>query len=504
MESHSSKKVSSGKSRRPVTPTFRRSTAAPTFSSQSGQTTPMATPKVGVASRGILSTVVEDVTKDSAGKDNAAEVTASTEEVEMKEGGGVASDKGEGPKKASDDINEALLAQQLLEKVAMSGLGSFMQLLSCLGQAYQALMTYDLGRAVQLFQSLPPHHWETPWVLGQVAQAYFSAERFEQSAKLFGRLHAMDPHRQDGMELYSSALWHLKREVELSKLVKHLETSNSLCPQFMCAMASLKNLYKDHETAFSFLLKATKECPRFAYAHTLLGHEYWLSKDYDKALLSFQEAVAAQPRHYNAWYGKAHVCFAQEKYQDAEAHAKIALAINGCSSISCTQMGLAQFRQGKEDAALASFKRALSINPFNPIPRFHKAKVLEAKGQLEESLEELNVLVRRWPKEPSIYISRGKILKRLNRTHEAALQFSWALDFSCSGQNSQLREEIDQTYHNQNSRDLRDDSDADFLVLSDSQEEEGEGEGEGEEEAGDGLEGGGDAGGESDASMRSF
>ena len=67
----------------------------------------------------------------------------------------------------------------------------------------------------------------------------------------------------------------------------------------------------------------------------------------------------------------------------------------------------------------------------------------------------------------------SQILKRLNRTHEAALQFSWALDFTCSGQNSQLREEIDQTYHNQNSLDRRDDSDG-FLELDDSQEEEEE------------------------------
>ena len=38
------------------------------------------------------------------------------------------------------------------------------------------------------------------------------------------------------------------------------------------------------------------------YAHTLLGHEWWLAKDYDKALSSFQEAVTINPRHYNAWW----------------------------------------------------------------------------------------------------------------------------------------------------------------------------------------------------------
>ncbi len=41
--------------------------------------------------------------------------------------------------------------------------------------------------------------------------------------------------------------------------------------------------------------------PSYAYAHTLLGHEHWLVKDYERALSSFQKASALQPRHYNAW-----------------------------------------------------------------------------------------------------------------------------------------------------------------------------------------------------------
>ncbi len=42
-------------------------------------------------------------------------------------------------------------------------------------------------------------------------------------------------------------------------------------------------------------------------------------------------------------------------------------------------------RQSKFDKALETFERALAINPFNPIPRFHKAKVLEMTGRLEVS-----------------------------------------------------------------------------------------------------------------------
>ena len=69
-------------------------------------------------------------------------------------------------------------------------------------------------------------------------------------------------------------------------------------------------------------------------------------------------------------------------------------------------------------------------------------------------------------------MTRFQILKRLNRTHEASLQFSWALDLSRSGcPSNQLREEIDHAYHNQNALDVHGESaDADFLIPEDREE----------------------------------
>ena len=39
----------------------------------------------------------------------------------------------------------------------------------------------------------------------------------------------------------------------------------------------------------------------FAYAYTLLGHEYTLTEDYEKAMSAFRSALRADSRHYNAW-----------------------------------------------------------------------------------------------------------------------------------------------------------------------------------------------------------
>ena len=41
--------------------------------------------------------------------------------------------------------------------------------------------------------------------------------------------------------------------------------------------------------------------PSFAYAYTLLGHEYVYTEELDKAMACFRNAIRVDPRHYNAW-----------------------------------------------------------------------------------------------------------------------------------------------------------------------------------------------------------
>lgn len=65
-----------------------------------------------------------------------------------------------------------------------------------------------------------------------------------------------------------------------------------------------------------------------------------------------------------------------------------------------------------------------------------------------------------------------QILKKLNRPHEAVLQFSWALDFSRSGTSSHIREEVDQAYNPQDT--LNGEEDESYFVPHYDSDEEGE------------------------------
>ena len=61
------------------------------------------------------------------------------------------------------------------------------------------------------------------------------------------------------------------------------------------------NYYKDHDAAIRYLERAIQVDPTAPYPQILLGLEYTLLKDYDKALTAFQSATNIDPHHFNAW-----------------------------------------------------------------------------------------------------------------------------------------------------------------------------------------------------------
>ena len=52
-------------------------------------------------------------------------------------------------------------------------------LLREIGRAYVALSQYDCRKAIALFSSLPPQHYNTGWVLSQVGRARYELAEYQ-------------------------------------------------------------------------------------------------------------------------------------------------------------------------------------------------------------------------------------------------------------------------------------------------------------------------------------
>ena len=306
------------------------------------------------------------------------------------------------------------------------------ELIKVVIEGYRHLCGYRCHEALRVLGTLPHEQYHTPWVLCQVGRAKCELVDYHSACEVFNKVRRLAPWQLEGMEVYSTALWHLKREVELSYLAQEVVATDRLSPHAWCVVGNCFSLQKEHELALSYFQRALQLCPRFTYAHTLCGHEYFANEDFDKGLSCYRTAIAVDPLHYNAWYGLGTIYFRQEKYELAEIHFRRALDINPRSSVLSCYLGMALHKLQRNMEALGLLQDAITSDPKNPLAKFERACVLMSENHLSEALAELHELQQMAPKEATVYFQLGKVYKRLDRVDQAMIHFSMALDLKPS------------------------------------------------------------------------
>lgn len=330
-----------------------------------------------------------------------------------------------------------------IQKAAADGL---MSLLREMGKGYLALCSYSCKEAIGILSQLPSHHYNTGWVLCQIGRAHFELAEYMQAERIFSEVRRIESYRVEGMEIYSTTLWHLQKDVSLSLLSKDLTEMDKNTPEAWCAAGNCFSLQREHDIAIKFFQRAIQVDPNFAYAFTLLGHEFVLTEELDKALACFRNAIRVNSQHYNAWYGLGMIYYKQEKFNLAEIHFQKALNINPQSSVLLCHIGVVQHALKKSESALETLNKAISIDPKNPLCKFHRASILFANEKYKAALQELEELKQIVPKESLVYFLIGKVYKKLGQTHLALMNFSWAMDLDPKGANNQIKEAIDKRY----------------------------------------------------------
>ena len=349
---------------------------------------------------------------------------------------------------------QRILGEQglIIQKASVEGL---MELMRVLGYAYLELTRYNNRSAIKILQEeISFQHRNSAWVQGLLGKAHFELAEYKESVRFFNNMRTKDPHRLELTEYFSTALWHLQEEVELSVLAQELTRIDKYSPQSWCAAGNCFSIQKEHENAIKFFQRAVQVDPNFAYAYTLLGHEYVSIEELDKALSCYRSAVRVDPRHYNAWYGIGLTYYKQERYQLAEIYYRKALNINPKSPILIYHVAVVQHALQKSDKALETLNAAIKLAPKNPIGKFERASILFSLERYTEALEELNQLKQLVPKESSVFFLIGKVHSKLGNTHLALMHISWAMDLDPKGANSQIKDALDPTLNRAGQEDV--------------------------------------------------
>ncbi|MBE7181184.1 MAG: tetratricopeptide repeat protein, partial [Terriglobus roseus] len=213
------------------------------------------------------------------------------------------------------------------------GLQWLLDLFAKLGNGYYQLSRYQCQAALQAFHSVPTQQRETPWVLAHIGKAHFERQQYAEAEQVFQKIRTISPAQLEDMEVYSTVLWHLRKEIDLAYLSHELIDQDRLAPQSWCAIGNSFSLQRDHDQAIKCFRRATQLDPAFAYAWTLQGHEHVENDEFDKALLAYRSAIAADNRHYNGWYGLGQVYEKLGKYDVAEKHYRCAAAVNPANPV---------------------------------------------------------------------------------------------------------------------------------------------------------------------------
>lgn len=343
----------------------------------------------------------------------------------------------------NNSINSAQkMAQHVLAMKKQSADG-LMTLLRELGQGYLRLQSYDCDKAIDAFSNVSPHHYTSSWVQSMIALAYHEQRDYESAVNIFREIHEREPHRLQYMEIYSTDLWHLQKDVVLSALAQDLMAQDKNSPITWCVAGNCFSAHKEHETAIKFFFRAIQVDEDFPYSYTLLGHELVMTEELEKALSMYRYAILRDPRHYNAWFGIGTIFSKQERYELAELHYRKALAINPRNSVIMVHIGATQFFLRKMDQALRTLNAAIALDPKNPLCKFHRGSMYFTMGRYQEALRELEELKQIVPKEAVVYYVMGKIYKKLGNVDLALMHLSWATDLGSKGANNQIKDNFD-------------------------------------------------------------
>ncbi|CAF1273517.1 unnamed protein product [Adineta steineri] len=99
-----------------------------------------------------------------------------------------------------------------------------------LGQGLQHLSQFECRQAIEIFESISLKHLDTPWVLSHLANCYYHLHDYQKSSLIYRELRTKYPYHIDGLEYYSTVLWHLKDDIALATLAHELTETDRKHP----------------------------------------------------------------------------------------------------------------------------------------------------------------------------------------------------------------------------------------------------------------------------------
>ncbi|KAF7683342.1 Anaphase-promoting complex subunit 3 [Astathelohania contejeani] len=184
------------------------------------------------------------------------------------------------------------------------------------------------------------------------AKELFERGRIDESKNMFEFVRAKDIHFLDGLDVYSTLLWHSKDISRLGVLCNHLVDNHPYHHITWTALGNYFSHRSNHSRAV-LCFQRSKLIRRDHYILSLLGHEFMMRNEFKSAIKHFLCSIKMYTRNYNASFG----------------------------------CGIAYSKTNRPENAEFFFKRSLEFNPTNPLLRLLYIQFLIRAGRHDHALD---------------------------------------------------------------------------------------------------------------------
>lgn len=204
-------------------------------------------------------------------------------------------------------------------------------------------------------------------------------------------------------------------EVETTGYSSHAMTATDAA----AAMADIHAHSADYQAkAFTEFDDILKTDPENATANRGLGYSYLKKHDFDKARGFFERAAKADPKDPRVHYYAGMLLNMKGGLSESDlafmtSEFKTAIALDPDFADSYMQLAYAQARAAQVDDAIASAKKAISLNPRNQQYYFNIAELYMQKGREGDALSIYRALTR--SSDPSIASRASSMVERIQQ-----------------------------------------------------------------------------------------
>ncbi len=191
-------------------------------------------------------------------------------------------------------------------------------------------------------------------------------------------------------------------------------------PECLATYAWLQNLQGHYEAAITTLAKARSIFPRAPWVPYRMGVSYFFLGKSEQAESACQQALQLDPKYAAAYVLSGIVKLNEKQYEAARIDFSKAVDLAPDNAFFHRQLGIALYDSGKVALAGEQFDRALRGDPKDAVSYYWRAKSLQAQGQKEKAIADLNTVIQLEPEYSEAYTELAQIYSETGQASRAA------------------------------------------------------------------------------------